>query len=72
MSHTCNPSFSAGGDQEDNGSKAIWAIFCKVLSQKKPSLSRAGGGVGIEFKVQYCGKNCNVANSHFILGLDLC
>jgi hypothetical protein len=56
VAHTCNPSYSGGRDQEDQGSKSTQQIVLKTLSQKKPSQKRAGGaaqGVGPEFKPQY-------------------
>jgi hypothetical protein len=44
--------------------------FARPYLKKKTSLSRAGGGVGIEFKVQYCGKIAMWQIPLFILGLD--
>jgi hypothetical protein len=55
-SHTCNPSYSGGRDQEDHSSKPAWAIVHETLSQKNPSNKRAGRvakGVGPGFKLQY-------------------
>jgi hypothetical protein len=55
--HTCNPSYSGGRDQEDHGSKPVWTNH-ENLSQKKKKKPQnwVGGvtqGVGPEFKSQY-------------------
>jgi hypothetical protein len=66
MTHACNPSYSGGRDQEDQGLKVRSQLLqnsCETLSQKKenPLQKRASGvaqGVGPEFKPQYWKKNC--------------
>jgi hypothetical protein len=55
--HTCNPSYSGGRDQEDQGLKPAWASTLQDLILKNPSPKRAGGvAQGPEFKPQYCKK----------------
>jgi hypothetical protein len=52
VAHTCNPSYSGGRDQEDQGAKPAWANS----SRKNPAQKRAGGvaqDVGPEFKPQH-------------------
>jgi hypothetical protein len=59
MAHACNPSYSGGRDQEDNGSKPAQANRSQDPISKKPITKRAGGvaqGVGPQFKPQYCQK----------------
>jgi hypothetical protein len=59
VAHACNPSYSAGRDQEDQVSKPAGQIVHETLSQKNPSRKRAGvvaQGVCPEFKSQYCKK----------------
>jgi hypothetical protein len=60
VTHTYNPSFSGGSDQEDRDLKPAGKIGHETLSWKTPSLptptQMAGGvtqGVGPEFKSQY-------------------
>jgi hypothetical protein len=38
-----NPSYSRGRDKEDGISKPAWEIVHKTLSQKYPTLKKAGG-----------------------------
>jgi hypothetical protein len=59
VSHTYNPRYSGGRDQEDHGSKSTQANSLQDLISKTPSHKRAGGvaqDVGPEFKPQYCKK----------------
>jgi hypothetical protein len=52
VAHTCNPSYSEGRVQVNQGSKPEGAISLETLSPKNPSQKRAGGvaqGVGPEF-----------------------
>jgi hypothetical protein len=37
MVHDCNPSYSGGKDQEDQGSRPAWANILETLSQKYPT-----------------------------------
>jgi hypothetical protein len=56
VAHTCNPSYSGGKDQEDNGSKPAQAKSLQDPISKNPSKNRASGvaqGEGPEFKPQY-------------------
>jgi hypothetical protein len=56
MAHACNPSYSGGRDQEDQGSKPVRQIVHETYLEKKPSQKRAGRvaqGVGPEFKPQF-------------------
>jgi hypothetical protein len=49
VAHTCNPSYSGGGDQEDQGSKPVQANSSRDPTSKTISSKRAGGvaqGVG--------------------------
>jgi hypothetical protein len=51
VAHACNPSYSGGRDQEDQGSKLAWAnSFCS----KKKKITKKSSGVaqdeGPEFK----------------------
>jgi hypothetical protein len=53
VGHTCNPSYSGGRDQEDHGSKTVWANSSRDPVSNNPSQERAGGvaqGVGPEIK----------------------
>jgi hypothetical protein len=57
VAYTCNPSYSGGRDQEDEGSKPAQANSSQDLisKKKKKSEKRVGGvahGVGPEFKHQ--------------------
>jgi hypothetical protein len=63
VAHACNPRYSGGRDQDDQGSNSAQANSLEIppsqinLSQKKGE--RAGvvaQGVGPEFKPQYCKK----------------
>jgi hypothetical protein len=59
VAHACNPSYSEGRDQEDQGPKPIQANSSRDPILKIPNQKRAGGvaqGVGPEFKPQYCFK----------------
>jgi hypothetical protein len=59
MAHAYNPSYSGGRDQEDYGSKPVWANSLQDPISKIPNTKRAGGvaqSVGPEFKPQYCKK----------------
>jgi hypothetical protein len=59
VTHACNPSYSAGRDQEDSGSKPTWANSSRDPILKKPSQKKDGRVaqvVGPEFKHQYCYK----------------
>jgi hypothetical protein len=52
VAHTCNPSYSGGTDQEDQGSKPAWAIVLRPYLEKTHHKKRAQG-VGHElFKPQ--------------------
>jgi hypothetical protein len=57
VTHTCNPSYSGGRDQEDCGSKPAQANSLRDPISKKPiTKKRAAGvaqGVSPEFKSQY-------------------
>jgi hypothetical protein len=53
MTHTCNPSYSGGKDQEDRSSKPAKQIVHETLTWKYPSQKKADGvaqGKGPEFK----------------------
>jgi hypothetical protein len=55
VTHTCNPSYSGGRVQADQGLKPA-IVPQDAISKKKPSQKRAGGvaqGAGSEFKPQY-------------------
>jgi hypothetical protein len=59
VAHACNPSYTRGRNQEDQGSKPAQAnsLWDPIL---RPSQKRAGGvvhHVGPEFKPQYHKKN---------------
>jgi hypothetical protein len=43
VAHVCNPSYSEGSDQENQGSKPTQAIVSETLSQKYSTQKRAGG-----------------------------
>jgi hypothetical protein len=43
MTHTCNPTYSGGRDQEDHGSKPAGQIVHKTLSRNYPKQKRGGG-----------------------------
>jgi hypothetical protein len=44
VTHACNPSYSGGRDQEDRGSKPVWANSSQdPILKKIPSQKRAGG-----------------------------
>jgi hypothetical protein len=43
VAHTCNPSYSGGRDQEDQGSKPAWANSLQDPILKNPTQKRAGG-----------------------------
>jgi hypothetical protein len=47
VAHACNPSYSGGRDQEDQGSKSSQANSLRDPILKKPITERDGGG---EFK----------------------
>jgi hypothetical protein len=58
VAHVCNPSYSGGRDQEDCGSKPVWANSSTgpYLEKKPFTKKRVCGvaqGVGREFKPQY-------------------
>jgi hypothetical protein len=58
VTHTCNPSYPEGRDEEDLGSKPAWANISQypIRKKKNPSQERAGGvaqDIGPEFKPQY-------------------
>jgi hypothetical protein len=60
VAHTCNPSYSGGRDQEDQGSKPAQVNSSQDPISKIPitkkSRGSAGGvawGIGPEFKPQY-------------------
>jgi hypothetical protein len=57
VTHTCNPSYSGGRDQEDHSSNPALANSSQdSVSKKKFSQKKAGGvaqGVDPEFKSQY-------------------
>jgi hypothetical protein len=53
--HACNPSYSGGRDQEDQGSKPEWENSSQDPTSKIPNIKRAGAlaqGVCPEFKPQ--------------------
>jgi hypothetical protein len=60
LTHTCNPTYSGGRDQEDRSSKPTWASSSQdPISKKKKSQKRTCGvtqGVGPEIKLQHWGK----------------
>jgi hypothetical protein len=59
VAHTCNPSYSGGRDQEDNGFKPAQTNSSQDPISKISNTKRAGGvaqGVGPQFKPQYCKK----------------
>jgi hypothetical protein len=48
VAHACNPSYSGHRDQENHGSKAVWANGCltsKVFNTKKVCQSGSSGTV---------------------------
>jgi hypothetical protein len=60
VAHTCNPSYSRGRDQEDQGSKPALANSSQDPISKIPNTKRVGGvaqGIGREFKLWYLKKN---------------
>jgi hypothetical protein len=42
VAHTCNPSYSGGRDQEDQGSKPALANSSQDLSSKKKPITKIG------------------------------
>jgi hypothetical protein len=59
VTHTCNPSYSGGRDQEDHSSKPVPANSSVRPYLEKPITKWAGGvaeGVGPEFKPQHLKK----------------
>jgi hypothetical protein len=53
VAHTCNPNYSRGRNQEDRGSKPVWANGSQDSILKNPSQKSSNGvaqGVGPEFK----------------------
>jgi hypothetical protein len=57
VAHTCNPSYSGGRDQDDDGLKPAWGNSSQDLIMKIPITKRAGRevqGENPEFKPQYC------------------
>jgi hypothetical protein len=42
VAHTCNPSYSGGRDQEDQGSKAVWAHSSRDHILKKKTHHKKG------------------------------
>jgi hypothetical protein len=68
VAHACNPSYSEGRDQEDQGLKNFQSPFLKkkkkITHTHKKSQKRSGGvaqGSGPEFKPQYHKKKKNLA-----------
>jgi hypothetical protein len=56
VSNTCNPSYSRSRDQEDDGSKPVWANNLRDPISKalhKNRAGRAAQGEGPRFKHQY-------------------
>jgi hypothetical protein len=46
MAHTCNPSYSGGRDQEDQGLKPAKAkIVCEIIALKKKHHKKRADGV---------------------------
>jgi hypothetical protein len=43
VTHTCNPSYSGGRDQEDQGSKSTQANSSRDPISKKPITKKTGG-----------------------------
>jgi hypothetical protein len=59
VDHTCNPSYSGGRDQEDQGSKPDRANSPREPISKNPHKKRTGGVAQVvapEFKPQYRNK----------------
>jgi hypothetical protein len=68
VTHTCNPNYSIGGNQEDHGSNTAWQIAHETLSRKNLLQKRTDGvvkGGGPEFKPQYCRKKRKINQSIF-------
>jgi hypothetical protein len=66
VAHACNPSYSGGRDQEDQGLKPAQANSSQDPISKIPITKRAGGvaqGEGPEFKLQYHKKKKNNNNN---------
>jgi hypothetical protein len=56
VTHTCNPNYLGGRDQEDHGSKPTWANNSRPHPKKNPSQKKAGGvaqDLSTEFKPRY-------------------
>jgi hypothetical protein len=56
VAHDCNPSYSGGRDQEDDGSKPAWANSLRDPILKKTHHNKRACGEGPKFKHQYCKK----------------
>jgi hypothetical protein len=62
VAHTCNPTYSAGKNQEDGSLKPAQANNLRDPISEIPNTKKDGGvahGVGPEFKLQYCKKKKN-------------
>jgi hypothetical protein len=55
VAHICNPSYTGGRDQEDHGSKPVWANSLQNLSQK--TLHRGWGQWGEMTQALYAHMN---------------
>jgi hypothetical protein len=72
VAHACNPSYSAGRDQENHGSKPTQANSSRDLISKQAIIERAGGGIGPEFKPQHqAKKKKNLQDGYFHHHLQL-
>jgi hypothetical protein len=75
VAHTCNPSYLGGRDQEDQGSKPVWANSSQDPILKKPNRKKKGGGgkggesqgIDPEFKTSITKKNNNNNGPHPVL-----
>jgi hypothetical protein len=73
VTHTYNPSYSGGRDQEDHSSKPAWANSLRDPISKNPSQKWAGEvaqGVGLEFKPQYLQKKKEEHNQLIFKGCE--
>jgi hypothetical protein len=52
--HTCNPSYSGGRDQEDHSSKPTWANSSRDPISKKPNTKKRAGGVAEGVGPEFC------------------
>jgi hypothetical protein len=72
VTHTCNPSYSGGKDQEDQGSRPAWANSAQDLILKKTHHKKTGLAECLPSKHEALSSNSSPTNKYMCVCVCVC